>query len=256
MVFTELKNMPERLYRADLHIHSVLSPCAEREMLPHCIILQALEKHLDIIAITDHNSCENVQVTISLGEQFGIWVIPGMEIETREEIHFLTFFPTYQRIFSFYQMLQNFSQPIPIDENIWGEEWVINAEGKVMEKKKYLLTFPLSITVEELYQLVIIQGGIIIPSHIDRNTYSIIGVLGFIPPNLTFPVLEVSPALSIPQACWKFSLNNYRFVRFSDAHSLAEVGLVYTEFRMNGRSWDEFKKAVYQIEGRDLFPVN
>jgi PHP family Zn ribbon phosphoesterase len=254
LVFTEPKNMPERVYRADLHIHSVLSPCAERDMLPHCIILEALEKHLDIIAITDHNSCENVQVTISLGEQFGVWVIPGMEVETREEIHFLTYFPTYQRVLSFYQVLQQFFQPIPLDENLWGEEWVIGAAGQIVEKKKELLTFPLSLTVEELYQLVVIQDGIIIPSHVDRSVYSIIGVLGFLPPYPPFPVLEISSALATSNARAKLKLNNCRLVRFSDAHALPQVGLVYTEFRMDRPCWVEFKKAINQMEGRDFFP--
>ena len=254
MAFTERKNTPERYYRADLHIHSVLSPCAERDMLPHCIILEALEKHLDIIAITDHNSCENVQVTMSLGEHFGIWVIPGMEVETREEIHFLTYFPSYQKIISFYQVLQQFFQPIPLDENLWGEEWVIDAAGLIAEKKKNLLTYPLSLNVEELYQLVIIQDGIIIPSHVDRSTYSIIGVLGFLPQNPPFPVLEISSALSPSKAQSKLRLNNYRLVQFSDAHALPQVGMVYTQFRMDRPCWVEFKKAIYQLEGRDFFP--
>ena len=244
--------MFERLYHADLHIHSVLSPCANREMLPHCIIYEALKKHLDIISVTDHNSCENVKLSITLGEQFGIWVIPGMEIETREEIHFLVFFPTSERLDLFYCSLQKFIQTIPIDESIWGEEWIINENGQILEKKDYLLTYPLTLSVESLYKMVRSWEGIIIPSHVDHGAYSIIGVLGFIPPQLDFPVLEISSATSISQAIRKFSLEKYRFVRFSDAHSLPQVGMVYSDFRMRDRTWDEFGKAIYQVEGRDI----
>lgn len=43
-------------YKADLHIHSVLSPCGSLDMSPKNIVQSALDKELEIIAITDHNS--------------------------------------------------------------------------------------------------------------------------------------------------------------------------------------------------------
>ena len=256
MEFPEPKNMLERAYHADLHIHSVLSPCADREMIPHCIILEALEKQLDMIAVTDHNSCENVRTSISLGERFGVWVIPGMEIETREEIHFLTFFPTLDILESFYCFLQSHLHRVHIDESIWGEEWIVDEDGRIIEKKDYLLAYPLSFSVDELYRAVKNWRGIIIPSHVDHGAYSIIRVLGFIPPNLDFPVLEISPSISIKKAGMDFFLEKYRLACFSDAHTLSQIGSVHTDFIMEDRNWTEFEKAVYQKDGRDIFPVN
>jgi len=248
--------MPEKAYRADLHIHSVLSPCANREMIPHCIILEALGKNLDMIAITDHNACENVRISMSLGEQFGLWVIPGMEVETREEIHFLTFFPTPDYLFSFYDFLQKYFIWVPIDENIWGEEWIVDESGQIIDKKNYLLAYPLSLTVDELYDTVKNWSGVIIPSPVDHKAYSILQFLGFIPPNLDFPVLEISPSMSAEKARCQLPLEKFRLVRFSDAHTLSQIGSVQTVFFMKDRTWSEFEKAIYGRDGRDVCLVN
>ena len=46
-------------FKADMHIHSVLSPCGDIEMSPSAIVAQAKAKGLDIIGLTDHNSTLN-----------------------------------------------------------------------------------------------------------------------------------------------------------------------------------------------------
>ena len=44
----------------DLNIHSSLSPCASDDMTPGNIVAMATVKDLDVIALTDHNSCNNL----------------------------------------------------------------------------------------------------------------------------------------------------------------------------------------------------
>ena len=84
-----LKNM--NFYKGDLHIHSVLSPCGDLNMSPVNIIDEALKKGLHLIAITDHNSTRHCELSISLGEEKGLFVIPGCEITSKEEVHCLVF---------------------------------------------------------------------------------------------------------------------------------------------------------------------
>ena len=81
-----------RRFTADLHIHSLLSPCAEVEMTPRNIVWHARERGINIIAITDHNACDNVAAALVAAENTGITVLPGMEVETKEEIHFIVLF--------------------------------------------------------------------------------------------------------------------------------------------------------------------
>lgn len=40
----------------DFHVHTLLSPCAEIEMTPHHIVMQAAEYGIQLLAVTDHNA--------------------------------------------------------------------------------------------------------------------------------------------------------------------------------------------------------
>ena len=239
------EDMAKGVFLADLHIHSVLSPCADRDMLPHCIILEAREKNIDLIAITDHNACDNVEVTVALGEKFGIWVIPGLEVETREEIHLLSLFPSLSRLYDFNQEMEKCLPFIPLQEKVWGEEWVINEEGEIKEKKTNLLVYPVDLSVEQVVEKTRSRGGIVIPAHVDRPSYSIISQLGFIPPHLEIKVVELSINTSEEKATNKLGLAGFRFLHSSDAHSLTQIGSVTTSFLFSSfPDWRELEQIL------------
>lgn len=219
-------------------------------MLPQCIILGAIERQIDLIAVTDHNAADNVPVTVALGDQFGIWVIPAMEIETREEIHCLCYFPDLSTLQVCAAALDTRLPRLPLDESIWGEEWVVNEEGIVIQKKEHLLTRSLDMSIEEACELVNGHGGVMIPSHVDRTAYSILQVLGFIPPDLIFPALEVSRSTDTAVARDRFFLGSTTLIRSSDAHRLDDIGTATTEFVMDCLSWDEFLLALAGQSGR------
>ena len=79
--------------RADLHIHTVLSPCGDLDMSPANIIGMALQKGLSLIGISDHNSTRQAPVIQQLGERQGLRVLCGTEINTAEEVHALASLP-------------------------------------------------------------------------------------------------------------------------------------------------------------------
>jgi len=81
-------------FLADLHIHTVLSGCAEVEMIPPLVLKQAKRLGLSLIAVTDHNACHNVEAMIQAAQGTGIHVLPGMELQSREEVHILCLFDT------------------------------------------------------------------------------------------------------------------------------------------------------------------
>ena len=85
-------------YCADLHVHTVLSPCAEIEMIPPLIVHRALQAGLALIAVTDHNSAENVAAVIEAAEGTGLTVLPGMEVQTREEVHLTCLFDSLEQV--------------------------------------------------------------------------------------------------------------------------------------------------------------
>ena len=84
--------------RAELHVHTVLSPCAEVEMIPPLIVREALERGISLIAITDHNASSNVSAVQKAAVGSGLTVMPGMEVQTREEVHILCLFDTLEQM--------------------------------------------------------------------------------------------------------------------------------------------------------------
>src|SRR6056297_1533562 len=87
---------PERsmqCYRADFHIHSCLSPCADITMTPHQVVGKLLEKHIDWAALTDHNTTRNLASFEKVFKGSGVAFLPGIEIQTVEDIHILGYFP-------------------------------------------------------------------------------------------------------------------------------------------------------------------
>jgi len=79
---------------ADLHIHTALSPCAEEEMTPPAVLAQAAANGLQMIAITDHNTAMNTVSFCEAAAGGAIFVVPGMEVQTREEVHMVCLFST------------------------------------------------------------------------------------------------------------------------------------------------------------------
>ena len=59
-------------FRVDLHLHTCLSPCGSLEMSPQRIVETALERGLDAIAVTDHNSTLQCPEILALGDIFYI----------------------------------------------------------------------------------------------------------------------------------------------------------------------------------------
>ncbi|HZW04812.1 MAG TPA: PHP domain-containing protein, partial [Anaerolineaceae bacterium] len=88
-------------FRAELHVHTVLSACAEIEMLPPLIVEEALAKGIDVIAITDHNTTGNVAAVQRAALGINLTVLPGMELQTREEVHVLCLFDTLDQAEAF-----------------------------------------------------------------------------------------------------------------------------------------------------------
>ena len=78
--------------RADLHIHSCVSPCADLEMSPRAIAERAKEKGLDLVALTDHNTSLNCPAFKANCDELGLWSVYGMEVTSSEEAHLVCLF--------------------------------------------------------------------------------------------------------------------------------------------------------------------
>ena len=217
----------------DFHIHTALSSCALEEMSPNNIVNMALLNELDVIAITDHNSCGNVQSVITVAQKLGLLVIPGMEVETREEIHVVCLFETVEAS----KLMQNYVyDSLPKKKNkpsILGRQLLFDAEDNIIAEEERLLSFATTITLEQLIQKTKDLGGVAIPAHIDRPSYSLISNLGFIPPNLPIHCLEISQYAEYNKYIEKYK--EHIILQSSDAHELGFIGVCMREFRIPER---------------------
>jgi len=245
-----------REFKADLHIHTSLSPCADEEMFPQDIIRQAKMNDLDIVGICDHNSAENVLAAKKIGQREDLAVIGGIEATSQEEVHILAFFDNIKELFEFQEIIYK-KLPGVNNEKVFGRQLVIDENNKVVGTSKRLLIGATLLSLQEIVQAIHSLGGLTIASHIDRESYSIIAQLGFIPEGLLLDALELSPnykSKTVWVAGKKVDPEIYGFslVTFSDAHFLKDIGKSFTIFLMEEVSIDEIKKALSGEDGRKV----
>ncbi len=245
-----------KAYRADLHIHTVLSPCADLEMSPVNIVKRAAELGLDIIAITDHNSTLHGPLTRRLAEDKGIFCLFGAEVNTREEIHCLCLVDTDQQR----QLLQSFIekniQRIPNKPDVFGYQVEVNEAEEIIQEVDYLLHAALNKSIDEVSEFIFSIGGIFVPAHVDRPKYSITSQLGFVPPNLKYHALEISKNTKVADFLKSNPISSeIRFIRNSDAHYLNQIGLVATEFSLVDLSFASIADALKGQNGSCISPL-
>ena len=234
-----------RKVRADLHLHTCLSPCADAQMQATAIVRQAKKIGLDMIAISDHNSAENVAAVVKAGAREGLPVIAGMEITSSEEVHILGLFNTQQDLMDMQEVVY---QNLPGENygQAYGPQTVIDESDNIVGTNSRLLLGATTLTVEQVVKAIHHRAGVAIASHVDRERFSLIGQLGFIPEGLDLDAVEVSRPSSTIQDY------NYPVVTFSDAHFLEDIGNNSTEFMIEDATVDEIKKALRNEMGRRI----
>lgn len=241
-------------FKMDLHIHTALSPCAQKEMTPPKIIHAARAKGLHLIAVTDHNTAENVQATIEAARDSGIFVIPGMEVQTREEVHLICLFPSVSACMSWQDTVYKNLPALVNRPEVFGTQPVMDCTGQIVGELDRLLLVSTNMTVESTAADVAALGGICIPAHVDRPSYSLISALGFIPEGLPIQAVELSRHISAEEAALTMpNLNKYCYLSSSDAHCLQDVGINPTIlFCAASPNFDDVKKALINNSGRKV----
>jgi len=113
-----------RSYRADLHVHTVLSPCGDLEMSPANIVMMAARKGVDVLGIADHNSTKHGMLIKKLAEKEGIFVLTGAEVTTKEEIHCLAFFENNDSLEAFQEYLDKHLPDVKNKPDTLGTRWL------------------------------------------------------------------------------------------------------------------------------------
>ena len=211
-------------YAVDLHIHSALSPCADKEMTPNNIVNMAIVKGLDAIALTDHNSGANLQAVSNCAKNSGLLFIPGMEVETSEEVHLICIFIDVENALEMQRYVYDALPDIKNRDDIFGNQFILDENDHIIGEEDRMLITATSLNTNEVFLLVQQLGGAVIPAHVDRSSYSMISNLGMIPEDLEIKHLEIS------RNCDKYAfraskpeLDRFSLIKSSDAHYLGDI---------------------------------
>jgi len=199
----------------DLHIHSALSPCGDESMTPNNIINMAFIKGLKIIALTDHNSMLNGKPTMELGKKQGILVIPGIEVTTKEEVHVLCYFKNIEEGLAFSDLVYRNLVDIRNEKEVFGRQVILDEEDRIIGEVDKLLINSTNYSIKEINEMVHFYNGVMIPAHIDRKSFGILSVLGFIPYELGIKTVEVARTLNSAAVPQHFMSESFNIIKTS-----------------------------------------
>ena len=237
---------------AELHAHTVLSPCAEVEMIPPLIVTAAIDKGINLLAITDHNASANVSAVQLAAHGTDLVVLPGMEFQTREDVHVLCLFDTLGQLEAWQAIV---SENMPFLENnieYFGEQFVVDETGEFIRRETQLLLTSAGLSLEATIRAVNALGGLVVPAHVDRKANGLIANLGFVPPDASIEALEISRHVSLVDALERYpQIRGYPLIQDGDAHRLDEF-LGVNEFVIESPTIMELRMALKGAGGRWL----
>lgn len=210
-------------YYYDLHIHSCLSPCGDDDSTPDSIAGMGELNGLNIMALTDHNTCKNCPAFFESALKHGILPVAGMELTTAEDIHAVCLFPDLDSAMLFSKEIDNRQIPIKNRTDIFGNQLICDSEDNIIGIEENLLSNATTVSLDEAPQLAERFGGICYPAHIDRDSNGVVAVLGMFPESPEFYCAEVHDRNKL-NSCMEISgFSKEKMVISSDAHFLWDI---------------------------------
>jgi PHP family Zn ribbon phosphoesterase len=237
-------------YYYDLHVHSCLSPCGDNDNTPNNLAGMAAIKGLQVLALTDHNTCGNCPAFYTACKRQGIIPIAGMELTTAEDIHLVCLFPSLEEAMAFHEAVQSHRIKIPNRPDIFGEQWILDEEDNPLGTEGYLLLNATDLSLEEGTALVRQMNGLAYPAHIDRDSNGIVATLGFFPDQPDFTCVEYREKEKQAQWEQRFPLlKNKPVVVSSDAHYLWDINEAehYFEVADEPYSGDKVRREIFRL---------
>ena len=227
---------------ADTHIHSCLSPCGGEDMTPNNIVNMSLIKGLDLIAVTDHNSAANLRPVMKAAEGTGLCVVPGMELETSEEVHVLAYFDLPEKAEELGREVYKYLPDMPNNSKFFGPQLIMDEHDRIIREEPRLLVQPLELSIDRLIPMIRDYGGEAVPAHIDRSGHGLIPILGFISPYLRIKTVEVS-ARGIENGFSGYSPELLTLTA-SDAHDLGGIFEAVHQIELYENSAEAFLECI------------
>ncbi len=238
-------------YRADLHIHTVLSPCADLEMSPDKIVQKAIDRGIDIIAITDHNATGQCAMVKKHAEKTKLIVINGCEVNSQEEVHAICLFEDDYTRDQFQQFLDQYLPEIPNNPEYNGHQIIVDDQNNIVHHSPHYLLSPLQVDLETIEKYTHQLNGIFIPAHIDRPISSIYSQFGYLPSDMNVDGMQLSKFAPENEIRQQYDIHKeVSLITASDAHYIEDVGSAHTFFHLFEPTFQELRWALNQKNGR------
>jgi PHP family Zn ribbon phosphoesterase len=210
----------------DLHMHSALSPCGDADMTPGNIANMAALNGMELVALSDHNTCRNCPAFLAQAERAGLLALPAMELCTAEEVHILCLLPDLDAALAWDRYVYERLPDIPNRPEIFGEQVLYDSDDRPAGTEPRLLLSATSIGVYEARALLRRFGGLAVPAHVDRDSFSLLSNLGLYDPAMGFSVVEVTPwapASLLPEIPKLINSDAHRLEDMPDALRTVEI---------------------------------
>jgi hypothetical protein len=213
-----------KVYYMDLHVHTVLSPCAELDMGAPDIVDRCIKEGINIIAITDHNAAKNSLAVKKAASGTGVEVIFGLEVQSVEDVHVLCYFEEWKETAEFETWVWDHLPPVDNIPEKFGMQLIIDERNRIKGQESKFLLQGITKTADEIIHKAKTLGGVCVLAHIDREAFSYMSVLGFLPDDLEVDAVEVSKYLTKAEVLdWKRKVKGRPVIRSSDAHRLSDL---------------------------------
>ena len=221
-------------------------------MIPPLIVQKALEKNIDLIAITDHNASANVGAVQKAAAGTSLTVLPGMEVQSREEVHLLTLFETLDDLQAWQAEVDSALPDLPNQPDFFGEQFVVDETGEFLRSEPRLLLTSTGLSIDAIFERVKALGGVVIPAHVDRFSYGLFPTLGLISENWNLLALEISRQITPQKAAGSFpAMRKHSLIQSGDVHHLDDF-LGTTVFTIASPTLMELYMAFNHIDGRQV----
>jgi len=210
-------------YYYDFHLHSCLSPCGDDDNTPNNIAGMAAVLGLNIIALTDHNTCKNCPAFFEAAKRYGVIPVAGMELTTSEDIHVICLFENLSDAMAFESEIDTRRVKIKNRTDIFGNQFILDGEDNITGEDEFLLSNATTVSLDEAPEIVKKYNGICYPAHIDRQSNGVIAVLGTFPETPDFDIVEFNRKENVSEYVKKYSLEDKTVIISSDAHILTDM---------------------------------
>ena len=225
-------------------------------MIPPLIVQTALERKINLIAITDHNASANVSAVQKAAAGTNLKVLPGMEVQTCEDVHLLCLFEHLNEL-EYWQAAVDKSLPDTLNRaEFFGEQYVVDEQGEYLRTETRMLLTSTRFSIDDVFEQVNALGGLVIPAHVERTTYGLFPTLGLLSDQWPILGFEISRHTTPEKARATFpSIGNYPLIQSGDVHRLDEF-IGSTIFTLEKPTLHEIRKALKGEDHREVFIEN